>query len=65
MSDSSLTKEKIERAVRALAVAALHHGPEAERAFERMLDIQTKFEKRELLLQKAREIVRSSNEGPT
>ncbi len=60
MSKGGLTREKIERGVRALAIAALHHGPEAEQAFERMLEIQANFEKRESLLEKARQIVSAS-----
>lgn len=49
-------REKLAKGVKALAIAALHHGPEAEIAFERILKIQEEYNCRDKLLAKAREI---------
>ncbi|MBD8894018.1 hypothetical protein [Roseibium litorale] len=55
-SAAAISREQLERAVKALAVAALHHGREAEMAFERILKIQDEYNQRESLLEKARQI---------
>lgn len=55
-SSDQIFREKLTKGVKALAIAALHHGPEAEIAFERILKIQDEYNRRDKLLAKAREI---------
>ncbi len=51
-----ITRDKLDKAIKALAYAALHYGPEAEGAFARILEIEKKFESRDDLIARAREI---------
>ena len=56
-TEPQFSKETLERAVQALAVAAVKHGLEGRKAFERILKIQEEYESQQSIIEKAKAIL--------